>query len=99
MRRPSWIAFFVVQAIGVVCYWTWPRTQSALGPWLWGRAALLLLPGGLLSSSLVPHAFWNSTVTLPAMAVADNVLAILINAGVWIGCATLWSRLRATRVK
>ena len=99
MRRPTWIAFFVVQAIGVVCYWTWPRIHSAVGPWLWGGSAVFLLPGDLLSAPLLMHTLWGGSVTLPVMAVADNILAVLINAGVWLGCATLWKRVRGQRTQ
>lgn len=87
--RKTWLAYAAFQIIGEICQWSWPSAQPAMGPWLWGGAFFLLLPGNLVGGYLIERRLWGTEVTLSQMQV---LLALGINLATWASGAWLWRR-------
>lgn len=93
MGRKMWLTYAAFQTIGEVCQWSWPSSQSSIGPWLWGGAFFLLLPGSLVSGYVIEGYLWRTDATLSEMRVLQVPLALGINLTIWILGAWMWRRL------
>ena len=74
------IVFACVQALGLLCMWTWQHAQSTV---LWGTSLITLFPGNLLSAALVEKMLWGSRLSLSAMSAIEVPVLIVINAALW----------------
>lgn len=97
MNRKVWLIFLAVQALGEVCAWSWSHILSAVGPWVWGGAFFLLLPGNLLSVAVIQKLLWRSPLTLFQMRLLEVPVEIAINAAVWLLFAKLYRLLRGRK--
>jgi hypothetical protein len=97
MKRRGWLIFLAVQALGEVCAWSWPHILSAVGPWVWGGAFFLLLPGNLLSVAVIQKLLWGGSLTLFQLSLLEVPVEIAINAAVWLLFAKLYRLLRGRR--
>ena len=90
MGKKTWCAYAAFQVLGEICHWSWPSTQSALGPVLWGGAFFLLLPGNFVGGYLIEKVFWRSGLTLLQMQLLQVPFALGINLAVWALGARAW---------
>jgi hypothetical protein len=77
------VAFLGVQLSGLACMWMWPHARVA-GAFFWGAAFVALIPGNILSTTLIEKLFWNSSLSSTAMLIAELLLMVAINALLWI---------------
>jgi hypothetical protein len=95
MRRKTWWAYAAFQLLGEICKWSWPRTESAVLPVLWGGAFFLLLPGNLVGGYLIERFFWQTGLTLFQMQLLLVPVELGINLAVWALVAWAYRRLAA----
>jgi hypothetical protein len=76
------ILFVFVQLTGLVSMCIWPFSKAA-GSFLWGTAFLSLFPGNLLAAMLIEKLFWNTGLSLRAMAIIEIPLMIAFNGALW----------------
>ncbi len=90
MGKKAWYAYAAFQVLGEICQWSWPSTQSAIGPVLWTGAFFLLLPGNFVGGYIIEKFLWRSGLTLLQMQVLQVPLALGINLAVWALGAWAW---------
>ena len=88
------IVFACVQAVGLLCMWTWQHAQSTV---LWGTSLIALFPGNLLSTVLVEKMLWGSRLSLAAMSAIEVPVLIAINAALWFSVVAVFRALFAGR--
>ena len=88
MRRITlvWRLFLILEVNALVASLSAGYFRTELGPFLWGVAFVLLLPGSILAGPLVEHALWMTRASLTAIGIAEILLSIAVNALVpWAG--------------
>jgi hypothetical protein len=89
MSRKVWIAFIVVQLLGLICVCAWEYDIFGTGAAMWATSVFVLLPGDLISALIVEKLLWNSGLTVTQMAFVEIPLEVAVNLCVWLLCVKI----------
>ena len=89
MNRTGWIAFTMVQTLGLICSWIWAYDILGTGTGLYATGLFALFPGDFVSGFIVEKVLWHTGLTLRQMGLLEIPIIVALNMGAWFLCGEI----------
>ena len=94
LRSRTWVAFSLVQLLGLGCFWLWRHSFSAVSSYLWDSGFIVLFPGDILGAGIIEKLFWRSRLSSLSLGLMSLALLVAINACCWVVVALMIGAVR-----